>query len=125
LNWLFAVSILPAAACAQQAKEAASSGIFTSVLPMMVVMFLIIYFLMIRPEQKKQKQRQTMLNEMKKGDKVLTAGGIYGIIHNVKGDTITVRIADNTTVEMTKSAITSVIAKEGATGKENTGENKH
>ena len=86
---------------------------FVSVLPMMVLMFVIIYFLKIRPEQKKQKQRQKMIQEMKKGDKVLTVGGMYGKIHNVKGDIIVLEIANNINVEVTKSAVSSVIPKNG------------
>jgi preprotein translocase subunit YajC len=124
VSWLFTVSVFPAAAFAQQADKPPASGLFGSVLPMMVVMFLIIYFLMIRPEQKKQKQRQSMLNEMKKGDKVLTAGGIYGVIHSIKGDTMTLRIADNINVEVARSAISSVIPKEGASKEENAKESK-
>ncbi len=109
---LMAISV-PAAVFAQ-AGNAPSTSMFGSVLPMMLVMFAIIYFLMIRPEQKKQKQRQKMIGEMKKGDKVLTAGGIYGVVGSVKGETVTVKIADNTSVEMTKTSVTSVITKEGS-----------
>jgi preprotein translocase subunit YajC len=78
----------------------------------MLVMFAIIYFLMIRPEQKKQKERQTMVNSIKKGDKVVSIGGIMGVVHNVKDTTIFVRIAENTVVEFTKAAISTVV-KEG------------
>ena len=85
---------------------------FGSVLPMMVLMFVIIYFLMIRPEQKKQKQRQRMINEMKKGDKVVTVAGIYGVVQSIKGETVTVKIADNVNVEMTKSGVSNVVTDE-------------
>jgi len=97
---------------AQETTEPAPTGGFGSLLPMMIVMFAIIYFLMIRPEQKKQKQRQEMLGNIKKGDKVLTAGGIIGVVGNVKDDVIMVKIAENTVIELTKSAITSVINRE-------------
>jgi len=114
----FGIILLPAVAFAQKGGNAPSSNMFGSVLPMMLVMFVIIYLLMIRPEQKKQKQRQKMINEMKKGDKVLSVGGIYGSINSVKGDILTVKIADNTVVEMTKTAVSSVITKEDGNGKE-------
>lgn len=84
-----------------------------SLILMMVFMFLIIYFLMIRPEQKKQKERQSMINASKKGDKVVTVGGLMGTIHSVKENTVMVRIAENTIVELTKAAIASVMT-EGA-----------
>ncbi|MBD3391524.1 MAG: preprotein translocase subunit YajC [Chitinivibrionales bacterium] len=114
MRFLFATAIVafPGLLFAQ-GGEGSPTSMFGSVLPMMLVMFAIIYFLMIRPEQKKQKQRQKMISEMKKGDKVLTVGGICGSIVSVKGENATVKIAENVTVEVTKSAISSVINKEG------------
>ncbi|MFP4013494.1 MAG: preprotein translocase subunit YajC [Chitinispirillaceae bacterium] len=79
----------------------------------MIAMFVIIYFLMIRPEQKKQKERQKMLSALKKGDKVLTIGGIMGVIQNVKDSTYSIKIGENTVVEVTKSAVSSVLTAEG------------
>ena len=79
------------------------------IVPMMLVMFAVIYFLMIRPEQKKQKARQKMVNEMKKGDRVLTIGGIYGVVGNVKDNAVMVKIAENTVVELRKGAISEIV----------------
>jgi preprotein translocase subunit YajC len=79
---------------------------------MMVIMFAIIYFLMLRPQQKKQKETQNMLSNLKKGDKVVTIGGMLGTVGNVKDTTVMVKIADNTVVEFRKSAIASVNADE-------------
>jgi preprotein translocase subunit YajC len=76
---------------------------------MMVIMFAIIYFLMLRPQQKKQKETQNMLNNIKKGDKVLTIGGIVGIVGNVKDSTVMVKVADSTILEFKKAAISAVI----------------
>jgi len=99
-----------------QAKGAQSSpmGGMGSLLPMMLVMFAVIYFLMIRPEQKKQKQRAAMIQAIKKGDRVLTSAGILGTVGSVKDNTIMVKIAENTVVEFTKSAVTTVINKDGS-----------
>lgn len=98
---------------AQEGDKPASGGFgFGGFLPMMLVMFAIIYFLMIRPEQKKQKDKRNMLQNLKKGDKVLTIGGIYGTVGNVKDDSIMLRIGDNTTVKLSKSAISTVITQE-------------
>lgn len=110
MRFLFAFStlIVPAAVFAQDAGKSGPTGMFGSVLPMMVVMFVVIYFLMIKPEQRKQKLRQKMISEMKKGDRVLTAGGIYGVIHSVKNDIVTLKIAENTNIEVLKSAVSSV-----------------
>jgi preprotein translocase subunit YajC len=79
---------------------------------MMVVMFAIIYFLMLRPQQKKQKETQNMLNNIKKGDKVLTIAGIIGIVGNVKDSTVMVKVAENTVLEFKKAAISAVLNDE-------------
>jgi preprotein translocase subunit YajC len=73
-------------------------------------MLLIFYFLMIRPQQKRQKEIQKMLSGMKKGDRVLTATGLYGTVSSVKDDVVVLQIADNVKVEMVKSAVTGIVA---------------
>jgi preprotein translocase subunit YajC len=75
----------------------------------MAAMFAIIYFFMIRPEQKKQKLRQKMLAALKKGDKVLTIGGLVGVITAVKDTTYIVKSGEGAVFEITKSAISSQI----------------
>lgn len=67
------------------------------------------YFLMIRPQNKKQKETQKMLDALKKGDKVITIGGIHGTVSNVKDDTVTVKVDDNCRIEFNRSAIASVV----------------
>jgi len=73
-------------------------------------MLVIFYFLMIRPQQKRQKELQKMLAAVKKGDRVLTASGLYGIVAGVKDDIVVLKIADDVKVEMIKSAVTAVTA---------------
>jgi preprotein translocase subunit YajC len=80
-----------------------------SMLVMMAVIFAIIYFLMIMPQRKKQKETQNMLNNMKKGDKIVTVGGLLGTVGNVKDSSVMVKIADNTVVEFRKSAIATIL----------------
>ena len=86
-----------------------------SFLPMMLVMFVVIYFFMIRPEQKKQKDKRSLLGNLKKGDKVLTIGGIYGTVGNVKDDTVILKVGDNTNIKFNKTAISTVLNKEEGT----------
>ena len=70
----------------------------------------IFYFLIIRPQNQRQKQLTTMVSALKTGDKVVTNGGIHGIIANVKeGTTLSLKIADNVKIEIDKSAIANVI----------------
>ena len=77
----------------------------------LVLLFGAMWFLLIAPQRKKQKEHQKMLKELSSGDEVVTAGGIYGVITNVKEDRFVVRIAENTKVEIAKSFINSVEKK--------------
>lgn len=78
----------------------------------MGLMFAAMWFLLIAPQRKKQKELQKMIGELQTGDEVLTAGGLYGVISNVKQDRFVVKIADNTKVEVNKTFIQSVIKKD-------------
>jgi preprotein translocase subunit YajC len=70
---------------------------------------LMIYMMLIRPQQKKQKELEKMVSKIKTGDKVVTSGGIHGIVSNIKdGPTLSLKIADNVKIEVDKSAITTV-----------------
>jgi preprotein translocase subunit YajC len=74
----------------------------------------VLYLVMIRPQQKRQKQWQSMLSGIKAGDRVTTAGGIRGIILSIKDDSIIVRVApDNLKLEIAKNAIASVTTQDG------------
>ena len=82
-----------------------------SMLLIMVFMFVLMYFVMIRPQRMRQKQLQAQLEAMKKGDRVVSAGGIHGIVENVKQKTVSVRVADNTRIEFEKASIAQVRGK--------------
>ena len=77
-------------------------------------LFAAMYFFMIAPQRKKQKEQEKMLSALNSGDEIMTTGGIYGTITNVKDDRFVVRIADNTKIEVGKSFVTAVINKSGA-----------
>ena len=81
---------------------------FLGILPPMVAMFAIFYFLLIRPQQKKQKELEAMLNSLKEGDTILSSGGIYGTIKKIKGDVLTVQVADNVKVKMSRKSVSSL-----------------
>ena len=95
---------------AQEEPRSALDG-FGSMMPMIIVMAVLIYF-MWRGQKKEQKRRQEMIEGVKVGDKVVTIGGIYGEVVTVKEQTFIVKIADNTKVELMKSAVSSVPAGE-------------
>lgn len=71
----------------------------------LVILFVIFYFLLIRPQQKKAKEHKQMLSEVKKGDNIVTTGGIYGRVTTVSDDTLMVEIADNVRVKIARDAI--------------------
>jgi len=79
----------------------------------MVLLFAAMYFLMIAPQRKKQKEHDRMLKSLESGDEIVTTGGIYGVITNVKEDRFVVRIADNTKIEVGKGFVQSVLKKTG------------
>jgi preprotein translocase subunit YajC len=78
----------------------------------LVLIFVIFYFLLIRPQQKKSKEHKAMLDNLKKGDKVITSGGEYGVIEEVKPNTVIIKIAENTRVKFGKAYIGAVRATE-------------
>ena len=73
--------------------------------------FAIFYFILIRPQQKKQKQLQKSVEALKKGDRVLTTGGIFGTVVNFKDNLIVLKISDDVKVEVIKTAVASVVEK--------------
>jgi preprotein translocase subunit YajC len=71
---------------------------------------LIFYFMIIRPQQKRAKERQKLIDSMKKGDKVITSGGMYGTIAGLDEKTVLVEIADKIKVKLDRSAIATIIS---------------
>jgi preprotein translocase subunit YajC len=92
----------------QQAGQAQSGGLWYMQLLPFAFIFVIFYFLLIRPQQKRQKEHQRLLSDLKTGDKVVTSSGIHGLIANVKDTTFLVKVADNVKIEVDKNAIASV-----------------
>jgi preprotein translocase subunit YajC len=80
-----------------------------AMMPMFLFMMVILYFLILRPQQKKQKDHQSMLGSMQKGDKIITIGGIHGVLIGVKDDIAVIKISENTKIEINKSAVATVI----------------
>ena len=87
-------------------QVAGSTGFLGTIVPFLLII-VIFYFFLIRPQNKKQKETEKMLNALKKGDKVITIGGIHGVISSVKEKTVIVKVDDNTKIEFNRSAISS------------------
>ncbi|UCE03849.1 MAG: preprotein translocase subunit YajC [Candidatus Latescibacterota bacterium] len=77
----------------------------------MFLVFLVLYFLMIRPQARRQKERDQMLKKVGKGDRIVTTGGLYGTIVSTRGnDVLVVKIAENVRVEMARPAVASIVS---------------
>lgn len=84
------------------------SSTFDSMWPMiiiMVVFFAFIYFMMIRPQRKRQKEQETMLQGLHKGDKVITAGGIYGTIESISDDSVIIKVESGAMMRVNKGSV--------------------
>jgi preprotein translocase subunit YajC len=105
-------------ALAQSAGGAPAGGGLISFAPFLLII-VIFYFLIIRPQQKKEKERKRMINELKTGDKVLTIGGMYGVITSIKegNDVVTVKVSDNTKVDFVRSSIQNKVLPPSLDGK--------
>ena len=78
----------------------------------MVVIFAIFYLILIRPQQQQQKKRREMLDALQKGDRVITIGGIHGVIKDIKEDTLSLRVADNVNIKFSRGGIERVVEDE-------------
>ncbi|MCL5268032.1 MAG: preprotein translocase subunit YajC [Bacteroidetes bacterium] len=92
---------------AQQGGDA-GGGMVSTVIMFALIIF-IFYFMIIRPQSKRQKERQKMLEAMKKGDKIVTSGGIHGKIIGMEDKTVLVEISDNVKIKVEKSAVTTIL----------------
>lgn len=84
------------------------AALIASILPFALVLA-VFYFFIIRPQQQQQKARDAMLNALEKGDKVVTTGGIYGEIIELRDDTCILKVADKVQLKVTRSAVAKVI----------------
>jgi len=87
-----------------QQSQAKSPNPLTSLLPLFLII-IVFYFFMIRPQMKRQKELKNYRNTLQKNDKIITTGGIYGKITDIKDMTVTVEISDNVRIKVDKNAI--------------------
>ena len=89
----------------QEGAQAAQGGSSWSFWIMMLLIFVVFYFFMIRPQTKKQKELQQQREAMKKGDKVVTAGGIYGIIKEVQEQAFLIEVSKDVVIKVDKGSV--------------------
>jgi preprotein translocase subunit YajC len=102
--------LLGASQAAADGAPAGPASFLSTLLPFALII-VIFYFFIIRPQNKKQKETQKMLSAIKKGDRVVTIGGLHGTIQNVKESTVVIKVDDNARLEFSRSAIASVSAE--------------
>jgi len=92
-------------------EEGGEGGFNWTIIIFLVLMFAVFYFFMIRPQRRKQKEHQEMIQEMRRGDKAVTAGGIYGVVDTISEDSVVLKVESGTTIRVDKNYVT--IRKEG------------
>ena len=95
-------------AMAQSANAASKTSGFLGFMPLLLI-FVIIYFLIFRPQQKQQKQHREMIRNLKKGDRIITGGGLHGRITGMDDTTLTVEIADKVRVKINRGNVASIV----------------
>jgi preprotein translocase subunit YajC len=89
------------------APDGGAAG-FASFIPL-VLMFVIFYFLLIRPQQKKSKEHRAMIDNLKKGDRIITSGGLHGRVTGIDQTTLTVEIADKVRVKISRGNVAGIV----------------
>lgn len=103
---------------AEASSGSGSASPLGSMLFPLILMFVIFYFLLIRPQTKKQRQHQEMLKNLRKGDKVITNGGLYGVVVKVSDKDIVLEVAEKVNLRFTLGAIATVREREESGRKE-------
>jgi preprotein translocase subunit YajC len=96
-----------------QTPSGGTAAFLINILPIAAI-FLVFYFLVIAPANKQRRKTAEMLSTLKKGDRVLTSGGIYGTVQGVEAEVVYLKIAENVKVKVTRSAVTGIITGDAA-----------
>ncbi len=91
-----------------QAAPGGIESILSSIVPFLLII-VIFYFLILRPQQKRQKERAKLLESIKKGDKIITAGGLHGMVEGLDDKTLLVKVSDNVKLKIERSAVTTIV----------------
>ena len=88
-----------------EGTEGEAGGFDWTIIIFLVVIFAIFYFLMIRPQRARQKQHQEMMQDLRKGEKIITAGGIYGTIESLTEENVVIKIESGATIRIARGSI--------------------
>ena len=102
---LIAMVLLSSCYPTEAPAEGAEGGFNWTIIIFLVLIFGVFYFLMIRPQRKKQKEHQQLTSELRRGDRVITAGGIYGEIETVSDESVVIKVESGTTMRVAKNSV--------------------
>ena len=91
--------------CPMPTEGEEGGGFDWTIIIFLVLIFAIFYFLLIRPQRKRQKQQQQLMEELRRGDRVITAGGIYGVVESVSEDSVLIKVESGATMRVSKSSV--------------------
>jgi len=85
--------------------EGTEGGDWWTWIVLLVLLFGMMYFLMIRPQRKRQKEHQQLMEELKRGDRVITAGGVYGVIETISDDSVVIKVESGATMRVARNSV--------------------
>ena len=88
-------------------EDGEAAGFDPTIIIFLVLIFGVIYFLMIRPQRKRQKEHEQLVEELQRGDKVVTAGGIHGVVESLSEDSVVIKIESGATMKVTRGSVVS------------------
>ena len=98
------ISVVFIGGCVSAREE--GGGFDPTIIIFLVLIFGLMYFVMIRPQRKKQKEHQQLIEELKRGDRVVTTGGIYGVIESISEDSVVIKVESGATMRVAKNSVT-------------------
>jgi len=101
---VFTGGCFPQAPAGTEGENGGLTGIWP-MLAFLAVLFALMYFVMIRPQRKRQQEQQTLLQELRRGDRVITAGGIYGQIESLSDESVVLKVESGTTIRVARSSV--------------------
>jgi len=101
---LLLLTLVSISGCVPSGEESAA-GFDWMLIVFLVVLFVLFYFLFIRPQRKRQKEHQQLVQELKRGDNVITAGGIYGVVESISEDSIVIKVESGATIRVAKDSV--------------------
>ena len=102
---LLITALVSIGGCYYPAEGEEGGGFDWTIIIFLVLIFAVFYFLMIRPQRKRQKEHQHMVEELRRGDRVVTAGGIFGVIETVSEDSVLIKVESGATMRVAKGSV--------------------